>query len=406
MKHKFNESTLVTGHIKELLHSFNLPMIPVYTDDTVLYENRSYIKDGKIVKWTGSDFKVLAEYVYNRPIANVTKKLEMNSSIYDSYTHEYLGDYLRFIRDYHKVDLMSLYNCFGEKRPSRIYYSQKLSNNFTLNIDTDNVNFNYYILPIKFNKTYTIAVDSEIKWELVALIYSSIFVEGTPSSLVSESYRTISGSKFVNPFVYSTNFECAKDCWSKEKNLVLLLKIPTDVKSSITILEGDYTNYTSVVDGTQVNELIYDDEMFSKSSNYDDMMYDSKCSLLSSNLEVSYPFADRLIEYLLGNVITPMDEFQKNVGRVQEDVYGGVIKGYYGIWDNKLRNSIYNLLLKDDITKGSSLKYGNTIIKISNDESHSEQQETEERYAKRFIDIYDDSLSYVDRDVETLLRLL
>ena len=403
MKYRFNESTLVTGHIKELLHSFNLPMIPVYTKDTVLYKDRAYIKDNKIVKWTGEEFKILADYIYNKPIANVTKKLEMNSSIYDTYTHEYLGDYLRFIRDYHKVDLMSLYNCFSGKRPSRIYYSQKLSDNFTFSVNTDNANFNYYVVPVKFNQTYTIAVDSEMRWEIVTLIYSNIFVEGVPESLVKESYRTISGSKFINPFKYSTNFECAKDCWQKEKNLVILLKIPEEVKSSIVILEGDYTQYANIVDGSQVNELVYDDEMFSENENYKDMSYDSKCSLLNANLEKSYPFANRLVEYLLENAITSMDEFQKNVARVQEKVYGGFIYGHYGIWDNKLRNSIYNLLLKNDITKGNNVKYGNTIIINYKDDG---SESVEFKMPKRFIDIYDDSLSYVDKDVESLLRLL
>ena len=105
MKYNFEDNNIVIGHIKELLHSFNLPMIPVYTDNTVLYEGRTYIKDNKIVKWTGSEFKFLDEYIYNYPTINLTKRLEMNSAIYDNYTHEYLGDYLRFIRDYHNVDL-------------------------------------------------------------------------------------------------------------------------------------------------------------------------------------------------------------------------------------------------------------------------------------------------------------
>ena len=400
MKYNFDDSTLVVGHIKELLHNFNLPMIPVYTDTTVLYENRSYIKEDEIVKWDGSKFIKLAEYIYNKPMINVTKKLEMRSSVYDNYTHEYLGDYLRFIRDYHHIDLMSMYNCFGKKRPSRIYYNQKLNNKYLLEIDTDNVNYNYYIVPIKFNKEYTIAVDSNIKWELLSIIYSNIFVEGTPESLIEESYRVISGSKFTQPFKYSTKFSCAKDCWSKEKNLALLFKIPSEVKSSIVVLEGDYTSCTNIVDGTQVNNTIYDD-----AANDEKIIYDSKSSLLKVNLENSYPFADRLVEYLLENAITPLDMFQKNIGRVQEQVYGKLsssIKGYYGIWDNQLQNSIHKLLLDQDKTKGNSAKYGNTILKYNADDT-SEIEEV--RTAKRFIDIYDDLLDYVDKDVETLLRL-
>lgn len=398
MKYNFEDNNLVVGHIKQLLHSFNLPMIPVYTDDTVLYEGRTYIKDDKVVKWTGSEFKFISYYVYDRPIINLTKTLEMNSAIYDEYTHEYLGDYLRFLRDYKKINLMSMYNCFGKKRPSRIFYEQTLDNGFDFVIDTDNSNYDYYVVPVKFNKNYTIAIDSDIKWEIVSLIYSNIFVTSTPESLVNESYRTISGSQFRKPLVYSTYFDSAKDCWQKEKNLVLLLKIPSGNMSSIVILEGDYSSYTDIVDGTVVTNTVYDD-----TARDEKIRYISKCSLLSANLENSYPFADRLVEYLLGNVITPVDEFQQDIVRVQEAVYDGSIQGYYGIWDIGLENSIHDLLLNPDITRGSSNKFGNIIRKY---QSYSQSEWESSRNPKRFIDIYKDTLNYVDKDVETLLRLL
>ena len=398
MKYNFEDNNIVVGHIKELLHSFNLPMIPVYTDDTVLYKDRVYIKDDKVVKWTGSEFKFISYYVYNKQIVNLTKTLEMNSAIYDDYTHEYLGNFLRFIRDYHKIDLMSMYNCFGKKRPSRIFYEQTLSNGYNFNIDTDNANYDYHIVPVKFNKNYTIALDSDIKWELSALIYSNIFVDSTPKELVEESYRTMSGSKFRKPFLYSTYFDSAEKCWQKEKNLVLLLKIPAGNTSSVVILEGDYTACSDIVDGTQVNDIIYDDLAKDEKINYV-----SKCSLLDANLENSHPFADRLVEYLLSNAIMPTDMFQQNIVRVQEAVYDGGIKGYYGIWDNQLENSIHDLLLKPDITKGPNKKYGNVIRKYLFDSSSSWE---DSQNPKRFVDVYYDVLNYVDKDVETLLRLL
>ena len=35
MKYKFEDSSLMVGYIKELLHNFNLPMTEVYTEEVI-----------------------------------------------------------------------------------------------------------------------------------------------------------------------------------------------------------------------------------------------------------------------------------------------------------------------------------------------------------------------------------
>ena len=70
-------------------------------------------------------------------------------------------------------------------------------------------------------------------------------------------------------------------------------------------------------------------------------------SLLQANTKVSYPFADRLIEYLYENVIKDDDYFENNISRVQQILFnqdyekGKLMKiEYLGIWDEYLKNSI------------------------------------------------------------------
>ena len=63
MKNKFEDSTLITAYIKETLHNFNLPMMDVYTKDTIPYEGKVYIKNNKIVKYENGDYKFLAEFI-------------------------------------------------------------------------------------------------------------------------------------------------------------------------------------------------------------------------------------------------------------------------------------------------------------------------------------------------------
>ena len=400
MKYNFGDTSIITSQIKELLHDFNLPMIPVYTDTTVLYDGRAYIKDNKIVKYENGEFTEIAVYNYNRPVVNLTKNFTINSSNYDNYTHKYFGDYLRFMRDYKKLDLMGMYNCFSYEQPRRIYRTLKFKNGFNLKIDTDDNGFIYYVVPVKFNQIYTVAINSTTKFDMMCLFYNDIFVSATSDELIEASYKVINGSRYNTPFLFSTYLkdnsgnDLVKKLWSKEKDLVLLLKLPKEELSTITILEGNYSACSNVADGSIVTKFIYNEDKLPE-------VYLSKNSLLAVNNRKSYPFADRLVEYIFKNVITSNEEIHGNIERVQDNVYlsrGKTLEGYYGIWDDKLRNRIYQLMFKNDVTKGSNVRYTREI--------QWEGEESGKKYEKRFIDTYSDLTGYVDRDVESMLRLI
>jgi len=78
---KFNDDNILTGYIKELLSTFNLPSIKVYKEDSPLYEGALYIKDGyiQIYSLERNRFERICPFVYNRPILNYTKTLKINS---------------------------------------------------------------------------------------------------------------------------------------------------------------------------------------------------------------------------------------------------------------------------------------------------------------------------------------
>lgn len=61
-------------------------------------------------------------------------------------------------------------------------------------------------------------------------------------------------------------------------------------------------------------------------------MYPTKLSLLELNDTNSYPFADRLVEYLLGQAVSELDDNASNVLRTQLAIYGNdTFQGYAGI---------------------------------------------------------------------------
>ncbi|MBQ6627840.1 MAG: hypothetical protein IJH65_03315 [Methanobrevibacter sp.] len=336
MKYKFNESNNITGFIKELLYNFNLPTYEVYKDGKELIEGRSYIKDINIFKYSKGKLDNIAPFEYGRKILNSTTNLKMNSSIYDTYTHEYLGRYLRFLKNYRGLDLMSLYNCFSYNRALELEYSLPIMNdsNEVINhivLSTSDTHYNYYLIPVIFDQEYTIAIDSFIPYELCTLIYTGNKLLDISKTLIKESYQKVPGSKFSAPYIYKTVASTGdKDYWKYEENARLLLKLPKKIDSSIVILEGNYLSCANICGGVLTPYYIINKEDLDDKPSRN-ITPPTRLSLLEVNNGISYPFADRLVEYLLNNAITPLDEISENIKRTQDAAYQNrVFKGIYG----------------------------------------------------------------------------
>ena len=226
MKYRFNENNNITGYIKELLYTFNLPTYKVYNENTTLITGKSYIKDNNIVKWGNGKFTKLAPFDYGRRVLNSTTNLKMNSSIYDTYTHEYLGRYLRFIRDYKGLNLMPLYNCFSYKTALEFNYNLKINDSTNFILSTSDNHYVYYLVPVIFGQDYTIAVDSPSQYEICTLIYTGNELLDISKNLIKESYKKIPGSSFSKPFIYKTvEASNSNSYWKYEEKLNLLFDL-------------------------------------------------------------------------------------------------------------------------------------------------------------------------------------
>jgi len=377
---KFNENHIFSNYLKQLLVSFNLPH----------YNNGNWAND-------------IPTYNYNQKIQNVTRNLRLNSNVYDSYTHEYLGDYLRFHRDYAHINLMPLYNCFSNRLCSKLdieittarvkkvivdgVETTQTETVIISNFNTQDANYKIYMFPVKLNKEYTIAIDSAANVEICCGAYSKYQISKTVDNtsvgtnkvtdadifdIPSRTYKKYNLLKFTQPQLYTllnmdtlaAGSSSTKDTRERnekilkkyEDNLKMFIKLPVENNSSIVVLEGNYVSFndysykqeTTTNNGTIKNFVRTQNysALNGKAINkYTDLTFVTNLQLLRLNTNESYPFADRLIEYLVGNAITNQEQIEDNITRVQTVMRKkGILFDYDGLWEDKIRCYAYNFM--------------------------------------------------------------
>ena len=429
----FNNTHIFTGYLKQILSTVNIPSCKIYTKDFAEYLQKhgkedprvvesfnslndkrtairvNYLKDTGIFNYFIESFDYAngtatplttwklasdAYYAPSRFTPGLTRTLHSPGTVYDKETHEYLGEFLRFLRDYYNVDLMSLYNCFNNSICNNLYY--KFTTGYkTIVTDDDSENerkeiktefnstdkrYKIYAIPVKLFSSYTIALDCSQPIEMFCGFYKNI-IETSDKALdfATKTYQRVNASFFKKPFLYdklsvnwwNSSIELLKDSdtgkmplsdaskisrydiITKEQDLKLFIKVPMYCRSTITIIEGDYRNYNdhkysvSLADGEPTwryerNHTVLNFEKDIDQNNSKTKLI-SKLQLLELNNGESYPFASRLIEYLVGSAITPIDQTPDNIKRVQAVMNKN---GYYfkipGLWEDRMQKLLYD----------------------------------------------------------------
>jgi hypothetical protein len=174
--------------------------------------------------------------------------------------------------------------------------------------------------------------------------------------------------------------------------------VPVFCKSSIVVLEGDYRNFNDsryeLVDGIwtlRKNCNIVNVAALSKLKDID-IAPIGKLQLLAMNTKESYPFSDRLVEYLCGSAITQNDMIPDNIVRAQRVMNNN---GHYfdieGAWDSDMQKILYGSM------NGNLRRiYTDTHTK----KAYKTVQESNYRLNIPVKSLQYDILGYVDRDVE------
>lgn len=351
-----NDDSIYVGQIKQILSSFNLPRCGKYVNGRAYLPGQHYInEDGwlysVVKKGKGTQDIKTVSYSIGDEVAGITGTLHPTSSIYDSKTHAYLGNYLRFLRDFVGIDLMGLYNCNAYDMPGSM--SAKYS---AISFSTDDSGYFLMMVPVRWGMKYTVAID----WHGPLEMACAHFGNGAllDSSMIEGTYKKVSGPRFNHPFIYEPG-ECPKDGDDKESELKLFFKIPASCTSSLVVLEGDFTKCSAdnmyMADNASKGMLLGGyapsacdvQEDGSVLMNRQPFDYVTKNQLLSMNLGSKALLADRLVEYLSLQAISPMDDILTNMKRLQQTLlnkFDGYSVKEYGRWDDSMREAIYRYL--------------------------------------------------------------
>lgn len=389
---KFNSDEIWVNYIKQILFSFNLPKCKVFNSTKELKEyfpKDKYIEVVCIIKnykverdflvlYKNGNITPLIPYREGEYYQNITTKFNLYNNTYDTNTHTYLGEYLRFIRDYEGINLMSMYNCYND----------------TLLTDKQ---YKYILIPIKYNNIYSIALDgknysyvfskvSDLTDIQTLFENNSINIQPLLASEENEESKEMELDKIYNiklsSFKTTYQINSPKNSYKvvdtnvvfdyfDEQDLKLIVRLPLANDTNIVVLEGNYTyiKYPSII---QAN---YDSTL--EDAKYNNVDLDNIIKRKIQLLEVNYfdntikPFSDKLFEYLFDNVILPNDKISKNIVDAKYKL-GTYDKNY-----DEIRGTYYNI---DRIKFLDILK-------------------TKKYYNKGAYDL----LGYIDKDLESYL---
>ena len=311
----YNNNHIFTGYIKELLANFDLPKYSIYKQGMPLtevipsefltdipsasghYWYFPYLYNGDIKYYVNNKWVSISDNVKVQQAAtlqepkffigkrtNYTKRYIITNNLYDTYTHEYLGEYLRFKRDYEGIDLMPLYNCFSNNICLDAYFSFNIKTEHKntdptltkVTISTQDSGYRIYMVPVKLFKTYTIAIDSKLGAEMCCGFFNQYQTTNTNlnTNFYPHTYKKFNTLSFSNPVLYdkltitenigtiaepnninrplndlikaSKESGSATNFLAELDTLKLFIKVPIDLDSSIVVLEGDYTTNNNI----------------------------------------------------------------------------------------------------------------------------------------------------------------
>lgn len=295
-----------------------------------------YIKKGFLYRRTSEnalqDIPV-QPYLYGEPINNLTTNLRIDNNIYDVYTHRYLGRYLRFLKDFKGIDLMSLYNCCDYTQSSVKFVAASTQEIRTLSFESSTSHV-CYAVPIR-DRGYTVQIETSLPVEFCISINKNVSSRSV-MAFASHKRLIIHNRIYISP--RSLLPEKLVDKYGSD--LQLFLKIPASYTGTVTVLEGNFTKEYAKPSFPGATTHSSGIEAFSYYTEHSNILYSSgftsQPQLLAYRGNDRCLVADRLLQYLTGNVVCPTSEYY-DIRKAQRFLTQARIGYGDGVWaDNNL----------------------------------------------------------------------
>lgn len=290
-----------------------------------------------------ANFEIVNSYLPGIYKAGVTQTFNSNASYYDPDTHKHLGEYLRYLRGVYGLDLMPLYNCFNYNVTRDIVISKDSE---IVVAQEYNKKYKVILVPIKFNKTYTVALENSTPVLMKAVFYNKNLIKDSRNQYylyedLLENVKIYNTMQFSAPITYSI-LNRDSNLFNYERYLYLAIQLPVNNNSSIVVLEGDYSRCST----NNISDVSFISAVGSTTEKLSSVM-SSNLSLLQDNDGKQHPFSDKLIQYLCRNTIDTREMIDDNVKSVIKDL-GNFYHGYDGQWTRYLRYVLYNRYMQLD----------------------------------------------------------
>ena len=279
-----------------------------------------------------AEYEIIQDFYFGQFEPGLSYYHISNSNYYDTETHYYLGEYLRCLRDIKGIDLMCLYNCFTYKYVDNVYINKNSKSYLSDVLPKDK---KVTLVPIKFNKTYTIATSCNFKVDIKSILYKDELMKTLDGEHyiceeLHESFKSFNNLQFETPKTYTITTD-RPEILEYEKYLYLAIQVPENLESPIVVLEGDYTSHADkhVSDVASIEHI--SDAQLSK-------IFKSKLSLLVND-GIQRPFSNVLLEYLFENTIDSREYIDENINTIQNKINYKPV--YEGQWSNTLRYILY-----------------------------------------------------------------